>query len=111
MCRALIPLRLQKRCNVAEPLGVNCQTPPLVTNRVLALDSAASISRASTKRWQTERAISLAMENVVVVVVTTHREGFLGSGMRFDWENFREPRLVMASSDRNVSSTRENLTR
>jgi len=46
-----------------------------------------------------------------VVVVTTHLEGFLGSGMRLDCENFKDPRLVMASSDRKVSSTLENLTR
>ena len=51
------------------------------------------------------------MENVVVVVVTTHLDGFFGSGMRLDWENFKDPRLVMASSDRKVSSTLENLTR
>lgn len=47
----------------------------------------------------------------MVVVVTTHLAGFLGSGIRLDWENFREPRLVMASSDRKVSSTREKRTR
>jgi len=51
------------------------------------------------------------MENVVVVVVTTHLEGLFGSGMRFDCENFNEPKFAMASSDRNVSSTFVNLTR
>ena len=38
------------------------------------------------------------MENVVVVVVVTIRVGSLGSGTRCDWENFREARLVAASS-------------
>ena len=47
----------------------------------------------------------------MVVVVTTHLEGFFGSGMRFDCENLREPRLVMASSERNVSSTLVKRTR
>ena len=51
------------------------------------------------KRWQTDRAISFAMENVVVVVVVTIREGSLGSGMRFDCENFKDPRLLIASSE------------
>lgn len=46
-----------------------------------------------------------------MVVVTTHLEGLLGSGMRLDCENFRDPRLVIASSDRNVSSILVNLTR
>jgi hypothetical protein len=54
---------------------------------------------ASKNFWQTERAISLAIEKVVVVVVVTTREESFGSGMRFDWENFKEPRLVMASSE------------
>jgi len=69
------------------------------------------MKRASTNRWHTERAISLAIEKVVVVVVVTMREGSLGSGMRFDWENFREPRLLMASSEVKVWSNLENRMR
>lgn len=43
--------------------------------------------------------------------MTTHLEGLVGSGMRLDCENLRDPRLVIASSDRNVSSILVNLTR
>ena len=52
----------------------------------------------------TDRAISLAIEKVVVVVVVTIRELSFGSGIRFDCENFREPRFVIASSDVKVWS-------
>lgn len=69
------------------------------------------MKRASRNRWHIERAMSFAMENVVVVVVVTIREGSLGSGMRLDWENLREPRLLMASSDRKVCSTLVKRTR
>ena len=62
------------------------------------------MKRASMKRRQTERAISLAMEKVVVVVVVTIRDGSLGSGIRLDWENLSEPRLLIASSDVKVCS-------
>ena len=48
------------------------------------MPSQDSMKRASRKRAHTERAISFAMENVVVVVVVTIREGSFGSGMRFD---------------------------
>lgn len=51
------------------------------------------------------------MENVVVVVVVTIREGSLGSGIRLDWENLSDPRLFMASSDKNEWSTRLNRIR
>jgi hypothetical protein len=51
------------------------------------------------------------MEKVVVVVVVTMREGSLGSGILFDCENLRDPRLLMASSERNVCSTLVNRTR
>ena len=51
------------------------------------------------------------MENVVVVVVVTMRDGSLGSGMRFDWENLRDPRLLIASSERKVCSILVNRTR
>ena len=51
------------------------------------------------------------MEKVVVVVVVTIREGSLGSGIRLDWENFRDPRLLIASSDKNEWSTLVNLMR
>jgi hypothetical protein len=47
----------------------------------------------------------------VVVVVVTIREGSLGSGIRLDWENLSDPRLFMASSDKNEWSTRVNRTR
>lgn len=69
------------------------------------------MKRASTKRWQMDLAMSFAMEKVVVVVVVTILEGSLGSGMRFDCENFSEPRLLMASSERKVYSTFDNRTR
>lgn len=38
------------------------------------------------------------MEKVVVVVVVMIRDGSLGSAERLDWENFREARLLHASS-------------
>lgn len=69
------------------------------------------MNRASKNRWHIERAISLAMEKVVVVVVVTIRDGSFGSGMRLDWENLSEPRLLIASSDRNVCSIFVNRTR
>jgi hypothetical protein len=43
-------------------------------------------------------AISRVIEKVVVVVVVITREGSLGSGPRFDWENLREARFAAASS-------------
>jgi hypothetical protein len=46
----------------------------------------------------------LAIEKVVVVVVVTMREESLGSGIRFDWENLRDPKLLIASSDVKVWS-------
>lgn len=55
--------------------------------------------------------MSLAMEKVVVVVVVTMRDGSLGSGIRFDCENLRDPRLLIASSERKVCSTLVNRTR
>lgn len=66
---------------------------------------------ASKNFWHTDRAISLAMEKVVVVVVVTTRDESLGSGMRFDWENFKEPKFVMASSEVKVESIILNRTR
>lgn len=59
---------------------------------------AFSIKRASMKCWLMAFAISRVMEKVVVVVVVTTREGSLGSGPRFDCENFREARFCAASS-------------
>jgi hypothetical protein len=106
-----MPLRTQNRCRIAVPFAVSCHTAPFVMNVVWLFDSADSINLASTNLWQTDRAISLAIEKVVVVVVTTHLDGFLGSGMRFDWENLREPKFVIASSDKNVSSILEKRTR
>ena len=87
------------------PLGVSCHTAPLSGKLGTTLPSADSISRASVKRWQTDRAISFAIEKVVVVVVVTIRVGSFGSGIRFDWENFKDPRLLMASSEVKVCST------
>lgn len=55
--------------------------------------------------------MSLAMENVVVVVVVTMREGSFGSGIRFDWENLSDPKLFIASSERKVCSTLVKRTR
>lgn len=43
-------------------------------------------------------AMSRVIEKVVVVVVVITREGSLGSGPRFDWENFSEARFWAASS-------------
>lgn len=91
------------------PLGVSCHTELLELKS--DLPSTDSTKRASKNRWHTERAISLAIENVVVVVVVTIRDGSFGSGIRFDCENLSEPRFVIASSDVNVCSTRVNLTR
>jgi len=80
-------------------------------NSLACFPSADSTNLASKKRWHTDRAISRAIENVVVVVVVTIREGSLGSGIRFDWENLSDPKLFMASSDKNEWSTRLNRTR
>jgi hypothetical protein len=57
------------------------------------------MNRASINRWHTDLAISLAIENVVVVVVVTILEGSFGSGIRFDCENLRDPRFPIASSE------------
>ena len=46
-----------------------------------------------------------------MVVVVTIREGSLGSGIRFDCENFSDPRLLIASSEENVCSILEKRTR
>lgn len=80
-------------------------------NSFACFPSADSMNLASKKRWHTDRAISRAIENVVVVVVVTIREGSLGSGIRFDWENLSDPKLFIASSDKNEWSTRVNRTR
>ncbi|KAG9533513.1 RGS-domain-containing protein, partial [Aureobasidium melanogenum] len=75
-----------------------------VTRRVqqlvnMALVDAVALTEASENAHtlrenllQTVRAISLAMEKVVVVVVVTILEGSFGSGMRLDWENLSDPR-------------------
>src|SRR3569833_2740805 len=110
-CFCWIPLREQNRSSMQMPLDVNCQTDPFIVYTCWYLPSADSMKRASRKRWHMERAISLAMEKVVVVVVGTMRDGSLGSGMRLDWENLRDPRLLIASSDRNVCSTLVKRTR
>ena len=69
------------------------------------------MNRASRNLWQMDRAISLVIEKVVVVVVVTILDGSFGSGMRFACENLRDPRLLMASSDKNVCWMRVKRTR
>lgn len=91
------------------PFGVNCHTELLLRKSVFP--STDSTNRASRNLWQTERAISLAIEKVVVVVVVTILVGSLGSGMRFDCENLSEPKLVRASSVVKLCSWREKRTR
>ena len=62
-------------------------------------------------------AISRVIENVVVVVVVTTREGSLGSGPRLDWENLSDAKFCAASSlrvDHEVRATyrkEENIRR
>ena len=85
------------------PFGVNCQTELFELKSLFW--STASQNRASANLVHTDRAISFAIEKVVVVVVVTIREGSLGSGMRLDCENLSEPRFVIASSAVNVCST------
>lgn len=84
------------------PFGVSCHTALLEVKSFLP--SADSMNLASRNFWHTERAISFAIEKVVVVVVVTIRDGSLGSGMRLDCENLSEPRFVMASSEVKVWS-------
>jgi hypothetical protein len=91
------------------PFGVSCHTEPLLRKSVFP--STDSTKRASRNLWQTERAISFAIEKVVVVVVVTILVGSFGSGIRFDCENLREPRLVRASSVVKLCSWREKRTR
>lgn len=50
------------------------------------------------KCWAIALAMSLVIENVVVVVVVTMRVGSRGSGPRLDWENLSDARLAAASS-------------
>ena len=64
------------------PFGVSCHTELLELKSVLP--STDSIILASKNRAQVARAISRAMENVVVVVVVTILSGAFGSGIRFD---------------------------
>ena len=91
------------------PLGVSCQTELLELKSVLP--STDSMKRASNIRPRVLRAISLAIEKVVVVVVVTILDVSLGSGIRLDCENFNEPRFVIASSVVKVCSYLENRTR
>lgn len=51
-------------------------------------------------------AISRVIENVVVVVVVTTREGSLGSGPRLDCENLSDAKFCAASSLRVDDETR-----
>ena len=95
-----MPFREQNLERICIPLGVNCQTDFDDVKSVFP--SNDSINLASRKRSRTVRAISLAIEKVVVVVVVTILDGSRGSGMRFDCENFSEPRFVIASSVVNV---------
>lgn len=80
-------------------------------NSFACLPSADSINRLSRNRWQIDRAISFAIENVVVVVVVTILMLSFGSGILFDWENLSEPRLLIASSERKECSTLVKRTR
>ena len=91
------------------PFGVSCHTELLELKSVLP--STDSMNRASKNRVHIERAISFAMEKVVVVVVVTILDGSFGSGIRFDCENFNDPRFVIASSVVKVCSIREKRTR
>lgn len=72
--------------------------------------SAGSINLASKNLWHTDLAISLAIENVVVVVVVTILLGSFGSGILLDWENLRDPRFPMASSEVKLKAYVLNLT-
>lgn len=110
-CFCCMPFRKQKRSRICMPFGVNCHTDPFKVNSFPCFPSADSINRASRNRWQTERAISLAMEKVVVVVVVTILDGSFGSGIRLDCENLRDPRLLIASSERKECSIRVRRTR
>lgn len=91
------------------PFGVSCHTELFELKSVLL--STDSTNLASKNLEHTDLAISFAIEKVVVVVVVTIRDGSFGSGMRFDCENFREPKLVMASSVVKVCSILEKRTR
>jgi hypothetical protein len=93
------------------PLGVNCHTELFIVYTCWYRPSADSMNLASRNLWHIERAMSLAIEKVVVVVVVTMRDGSFGSGIRLDCENLRDPRLLMASSERKVCSTFVNRTR
>lgn len=107
-CLCTIPFLEQNLCKTRMPFGVSCQTALLDKKSVLP--SQDSIKRAARNLSHMDWAISLAMEKVVVVVVVTILDGSFGSGMRFDCENLREPRFVMASSVVKVCSILENRT-
>jgi hypothetical protein len=111
ICFCWIPFFAQNLSKTWMPFGVRCQTEPFIVNSFACFPSADSTNRASKKRWHTDRAISRAIENVVVVVVVTILDGSLGSGIRFDCENLREPRLFIPSSERKEWSTLVNRTR
>src|SRR5690554_3993535 len=96
-----MPFLWQNRSRMWIPFGVSCQSEPLSGKLNVAFPSASSMNRASINRWHTDRAISFAIEKVVVVVVVTIRDASLGSGMRFDCENLSDPRLLIASSEVN----------
>lgn len=104
-----MPFRWQKRERICIPFGVSCHTE--LRELKSALPSTDSTNLASKKRVHTDLAISFAIEKVVVVVVVTIRDGSFGSGIRFDCENFRDPRFVIASSVVNVCSIRVKRTR
>lgn len=69
------------------------------------------------KCWLMALAISRVIENVVVVVVVTTREGSLGSGPRLDCENLSDAKFCAASSlridhePRAVQHKQENIRR
>jgi hypothetical protein len=79
----LMPFLLMKRSRTWRPFGVSVKTP-LSLNRLVVGSAAFSMRRASMKCWHMALAMSRVIENVVVVVVVTIRDGSLGSGPRFD---------------------------
>jgi hypothetical protein len=83
--------------HTARPLGVHRQMPRS-RKSVPAGSTAFAMSRASRNSWHVALALSRLIRNVVVVVVTATRRGFLGSGVRFDCANLRADRFRQASS-------------
>jgi hypothetical protein len=94
---AFMPFLEMKRSSTCRPFGVSMYVPRSLKRFDWGSD-AFSIRRASMKCWHMALAMSRVIENVVVVVVVTIRDGSLGSGPRLDWANLSEARLAAASS-------------